>query len=447
MLNETLHIFLTVLVLLLSGAGAWLSAQLLKRHDNIWQSSADEDTSLFAKLCRAASLGSGKGCDQSTPSAWSQVPIPLPRPHRDLTITWIIKRLPVAFVGLAWFAIVAVWMVMAGRPGDVAIGWHGAFVGMAVLASLASIGLIAVMASGRAPWCGGCALTHAVNVLLTSVMFFWFVEVTSVLSPAAANPSLVPVLRAIAVATVAILGLFLYRRAHLVTRDHLTRLQPFKSMVDSLQNDEAFLMREWMAQPKVAIPSREGFTGDGPRVVVFTDFECPGCFCTARELRDHAEHAFNGKLHVEVRHYPLCTTCNDKVDHDPHPNACDAACAAEAARLLGGTAAFDRMHDLLFLHSRKLGPATYRQLAAQAGLDADQLITTMKAPAVLDVVRADVELADAIGVTGTPTMYFDGRLIPAVCRTARFWKAVARRGRHQIALPLAPIDNPRKAVA
>ena len=446
MLNVFTDILLPGLILLLCAAGAWLSAQLLRRHDNIWQTSANEDdASLFGMLCRAASLGSGEGCDKAAHGPWSQLPIPLPRPHRDLTISWRVKRVPIAFVGLAWFAATAVWFSLTGMAGDVSQSWHIAFLAAAAISASASIGLIFVMASGRAPWCGGCAVTHGVNLALVSVVAIWFANTSSEPALAGGAYSDIHALRAMAVALMVVVGLHLYRRAHLVTRDQLTRLQPFKSMVDTLQHDDAFLVREWKAQPLVDVPSRQAAVATGPRLVVFTDFQCPGCFCTARQVRDLAIPAFKGRLQVEIRHYPLCTACNDKVDRDLHGEACDAACAAEAARLLGGDATFELMHDLLFMNSKVLGTDTYRRLASQVGLDADELLATMASPTVRDVIRKDVEAADAVGVTGTPAVFLDGRLLPAICRTPRFWQAAARHADALVSLPIAGPSMNRKA--
>jgi hypothetical protein len=127
MLNFTDSKLWTALILLLCGTGAWLSAQLLKRHDNIWQSSQDDDTSLFAKLCRAASLGKTTGCDNVSHSAWSQLPIPYLRPHRNFTFSWRVKRVPIAFAGLAWFTGIAIRDGSWRDPGTAQLSRISAF--------------------------------------------------------------------------------------------------------------------------------------------------------------------------------------------------------------------------------------------------------------------------------------------------------------------------------
>ena len=128
-----------------------------------------------------------------------------------------------------------------------------------------------------------------------------------------------------------------------------------------------------------------------------------------------------------VRHYPLCSLCNEQVKDTIHPNACRAAYAAEAARLQGGRRAFERMHELLFANRKRLGDKVYRDLAVQVGLDPVLFLRRMEDPVVRQAVHEDIELARQLGVDGTPTMFLDGRRIPALCLTPAFWQAVAQR--------------------
>ncbi len=49
----------------------------------------------------------------------------------------------------------------------------------------------------------------------------------------------------------------------------------------------------------------------------------------------------------------------------------------------------------------------------------------MRGEAVRRIVESDIALADALGVTGTPTLFLDGRRVTRLCETPRFWEAVA----------------------
>src|SRR5262245_7810604 len=70
---------------------------------------------------------------------------------------------------------------------------------------------------------------------------------------------------------------------------------------------------------------------DAPVTIVeFSDFECPACGHAFGDLRELVRSRPDVKL--VFRHYPLDSTCNDRVQQQLHPDACRAAAAAECAR-------------------------------------------------------------------------------------------------------------------
>ena len=83
------------------------------------------------------------------------------------------------------------------------------------------------------------------------------------------------------------------------------------------------------------------------------------------------------------------------------------------------------MHTLLYKYARRLGKDTYRALAAQIGLDADRLLCDMKGDQVRRIVKADIALATELGVTGTPTMFLNGRRVTELCDGPVFWRTIA----------------------
>ena len=60
------------------------------------------------------------------------------------------------------------------------------------------------------------------------------------------------------------------------------------------------------------------------------------------------------------------------------------------------------------------------------GLDGEQLVEDMESELVRQTVTADIVLAEALGVTGTPTVFLNGRRVPRVClRNPVFWEAIS----------------------
>jgi protein-disulfide isomerase len=97
------------------------------------------------------------------------------------------------------------------------------------------------------------------------------------------------------------------------------------------------------------------------------------------------------------RHLPLT---------DVHPQAQQAALAAEAAGLQGR---FWEMHDLLLDRQEHLRITDLLAYAGELGLDQERFHADMTTPACGDRVGADVESADLSGVAGTPTFFINGR--------------------------------------
>jgi protein-disulfide isomerase len=135
-------------------------------------------------------------------------------------------------------------------------------------------------------------------------------------------------------------------------------------------------------------------------VVEFGDVQCPFCRGTAADLEKLAE-AYPGKVRFAWKHRP----------QQQHALATPAALLAEAARSKGGDAAFWRVIDGALL-ADPLDEGALAWLGTRAGVDlagvkADQA----QRLGLLDRIRRDQNLAFALGVTGTPTLFVNGRRI------------------------------------
>jgi protein-disulfide isomerase-like protein with CxxC motif len=102
--------------------------------------------------------------------------------------------------------------------------------------------------------------------------------------------------------------------------------------------------------------------------------------------------------------------CNPNVDESAHPNACEAARAAEAARVMGGNEMFWRMADRLYKNQEALGKIDYGDLATEIGLDAEEFRKTMESKPVYQRVDEDIALGGkAKAHHQTPTLFRDNR--------------------------------------
>ena len=130
-------------------------------------------------------------------------------------------------------------------------------------------------------------------------------------------------------------------------------------------------------------------------VVVFADFECPHCRAEAPVLRQ-AVQQFRGQARLIYKHFPL----------NMHPRAKRAAVATEAALAQGK---FWEMHDQVFAHQDALEDDDLRTYAKAIGLDMAAFDAHYGASTGLAVVEADRKDGDALGFSGTPAVFVNGR--------------------------------------
>ncbi len=138
--------------------------------------------------------------------------------------------------------------------------------------------------------------------------------------------------------------------------------------------------------------------------IVYEDFQCPACGYAYSSVLSKVLDVFpNTKL--VFRHFPLVTL---------HPNAAEAAYASEAAAAQGK---FWEMYNQLYTYQNDWANlqdplpkfAEYAQAAGVADISQFRAdITGMKQK---DRIQRDITEANELGVTGTPTYYFNGHLL------------------------------------
>jgi protein-disulfide isomerase len=129
-------------------------------------------------------------------------------------------------------------------------------------------------------------------------------------------------------------------------------------------------------------------------LLVFSDFQCPYCAKFATDAMPVLRKEFVETQHLRIafRHFPL-----ERI----HPLAMKAAQAADCAHR---QTRFWTIHDLLFAHQKDLAKGSLPDWRNDAGLDVRQLEQCLAESDVASI-RDDVELAKALGVTGTPTLF------------------------------------------
>ena len=176
--------------------------------------------------------------------------------------------------------------------------------------------------------------------------------------------------------------------------------------------------RWWDQQPTMKMPFDNG--GAKVLIVEFADLQCPHCrkqyFAYEPILEQYAQRP--KEVTLLLRHWPFDRQCNAQYPSTTsHPFSCDAAAAVVMARPHGTAQKLTRW---LFEHQDELNAATVRRAAAEVGGIPDFDAQYAKA---IQEVKTDASLGSALGVTGTPAYFINGRRVPGGGMAPQYFQA------------------------
>jgi len=129
-------------------------------------------------------------------------------------------------------------------------------------------------------------------------------------------------------------------------------------------------------------------------IVEFSDFQCPACRAAHKDLEKLVKERTDVRL--VYRYFPL----------PQHPNAAAAAAASVYAAQKGR---FWEFADQAFEHQENLDAAGLRAIATAVGLDPEAVAAAASDAAHKAKVDADRTAGEALNISGTPALYFNGR--------------------------------------
>ena len=371
-------------VVLLAVLGGAVSATLLRMGSG--------PSGLSASLC---SPSQSINCDYVLASPWAKV-----------------GPLPVAAAGLMYFAAMAAWYLVIGIPNAAGRRWHLVPLIAATLGLIGSAYYTLVMATRLPVWCTWCLAVHAVNALLFIFVLFAKPPRAPIDPAAPPNPSRARALTTLsgcgAGVVVIFLAVFAYQAQLAARRMQLELMEA--------TNHAEYICWKYGNEPTREISFRESAPSVGPAdaphtVVAFTDFECRHCGWF-HGYADHLAEVFPRELRIVFLHAPMCRECNPAVTTAFHFFACEAARAAEAARLAGPSDKAKAFRTLLYENSRGLASRPYAQFARAVGIDAPRFESALADEESMAAVRQDVDVAAALEVDATPSIWLDGRKLP-----------------------------------
>lgn len=182
-------------------------------------------------------------------------------------------------------------------------------------------------------------------------------------------------------------------------RGEIVDLPQFESHFTALTNSQAFSSSyvdrsdlENGSHPVLGLENGAGLT-----IVEFGDFGCPYSRDSASVVRS-VMAKYGDRVRFIYRYYPL----------DIHPEAMQAAIAAECAREQGK---FWPFHDKLYAYQGAFSLQDLTRYGQEVGLESKQFSYCLADNRYKEAVDADVRFAQATGVRGTPTFFFNGQRV------------------------------------
>jgi protein-disulfide isomerase len=131
-------------------------------------------------------------------------------------------------------------------------------------------------------------------------------------------------------------------------------------------------------------------------LVEFFDYNCPYCRRVAPTVAEVI--AADPDLRVVYKEFPILG-----------PGSTFAARAALGAQKQGKYAPF---HEALMGAGESLNEKQVLEIAEAVGLDTEQLRADMQDPAIEEAISRNLQLANALGITGTPSFVIGQEVVP-----------------------------------
>ena len=187
-----------------------------------------------------------------------------------------------------------------------------------------------------------------------------------------------------------------------------------ESMAGEIDKVVAQSIMDWKANKPFTFafghPHEEGNPSASFQIVEFSDFQCPHCKRAAPSIHAFI-NAHKQDVHFVFQNYPLDKSCNNKMKTELHDKAClmarVALCSQEQNK-------FSEAHDWIFAHQDDLNADSVKTMAGELNLDEKALQSCVQDNKnIQDEVLRELDQGNLAGVEGTPTVFVNGRALPA----------------------------------
>lgn len=328
--------------------------------------------------------GLESGCERAVHSAWGRLP----------GLDW-----PLSYVGVAFFlGLLGAWLTGAGSL-SAALRW------LVRLGALSSVVLLAVML--RAGYlCPYCVATHVANLAFAALLELRARARHDAGSPAPARSPSALVGAFAGIFTLVSAALAIAHVRHQATIRQHDQAELARSTQEIVEGTGSHAPEPTRAAPFTG-RYRRGPEQAAIRIVIISDYQCQDCRQIEAQVRTVLEQ--RDDVSFSAKHFPFCSQCNPAArNRNLHPNACWAARAAETAGLVGGDAAFWKMHHWLFERGGSFTDAEIQRGLVELGFDPGPFLARMQSAESLQPVLADIEEAAELGLRQTPMIFING---------------------------------------
>jgi len=146
-------------------------------------------------------------------------------------------------------------------------------------------------------------------------------------------------------------------------------------------------------------------------IVEFSEYQCPFCRIAAFTVKPFLRE-FKDDIRYYFVNFPLDSTCNEQMPRPMHQQACFAAIAGICAQKFGR---FWKFHDELFREQSRLSRERILDIAESMGMLRGEMQACIDSPETAARLKDELGAGHRIYVSGTPSIYLDGRKL-------RYWR-------------------------
>ena len=144
-------------------------------------------------------------------------------------------------------------------------------------------------------------------------------------------------------------------------------------------------------------------------IVEFSDYNCPYCRRMAPIVKETIEK--NKNIRIVLREFPVLG-----------PDSVEASKAALAAQYQGK---YQEFHFALISHNGRLNKSSINKIAENVGLDMERLKKDMERSEITDSIKRNIEMAQRLGINGTPAFIVGDQLSPGAVSKEQFELLIA----------------------